>query len=150
MKKERIIIFAIFLLSIILLNLFAISASDPFGLSDKISPDMLILLYALLPLIILLIFSILAIRKGSKTLLSLQLFIWWIYTLYIGVKVYAFLDYYLNLGFISRELIDKLVDVSLMENSSSYLIGIVVNVIVGLYMGIYNSKIVRIFGRINR
>jgi hypothetical protein len=150
MKKERILIFAIFLLTIILINLFLISAADPFRLSDYINPDVLIVLFALLPAIILFLFSIIAIRKGSRTLVSLQLFLWWIYLLFVGVKVYAYLDIYLNLGFMSKDLINKIVDISLVESSNAYLLAIVINAIVAFYMSFYNSKVVKILGGINR
>ncbi len=151
MKKEKRITSVIFLSITLLISIFLINAADPLGLTDKLDPDLLQFLYAIAPLIVLFIFSIISIVKANRTLMALQLLLWWVYTIFILVKVFAYFDIIWNFGFLGTEISKTLITFPTEGKEYSWsVIGLFINAIVGLFMSLKNSYITSMFGKATR
>lgn len=147
MKKETILLFII---SAILINLTLILASNPIEDVFSSSFDMGIMgfILSLVPALILLFITYVSLKKANRALMVLQLLLWWVFTIYVSLKAFAFLNVYFNLGFMPKIAIDFFTtnEVPIEETQHYwYVISIYANTVIGLIMSFGNEIIAKIF-----
>jgi hypothetical protein len=149
MKKKRMIVLLAFLLSITLICICLVSASNPYEqIISKFGSGIEGMIISLIPVIVLLLFTYISARKGIRGFLMLQTLIWWIFAIYFTAKAGSFLAVYLKFNFLPKTIIDFF-NTNIPSNSSEYLwfyISIFGNAIVSLIMAFNNKKIIKVMG----
>ncbi len=150
MKKEIIILLTI---PAILINLTLILASNSFEdiFSSSFDIGVLGFILNLIPAMILLIITYISFKKASRSLMTIQLLLWWIFTIYVCLRAFAFLNLYLNLGFMPKVAIDffTINNVPIDENQHYwYVLSIFINAGIGLIMSFGNGIFMKFFTKI--
>lgn len=103
----------------------------------------------LIPVLILGLFTIMSYRNGNRFSLFFQQWLWWAYAIYILVKDYAFLDQVLGLGgFSTSTFVQYVVTVpKVQEIYSWFLLSLIVNTCISIYMSTKNADFGRLFIR---
>ena len=146
MKKETILSLALF---VILINLTLILASNPFEdiFSSRFETGVMGLMITLLPAIFLLFLTYISLRRANRTLMSIQLLLWYVFTIYMCFRALAYLDPYLNLGFTPKVIINFFTTDNVPFNAAEkywFQMSIYVNAIIGLIMSFGNGMLRKI------
>ena len=151
MKKEKTLLILISL-NFILLSIFLINASNPFeDLISNFNLGVLGFIISLIPMLILLFITYLSIRKASRLLMTIQLLLWWIFTIYMCLRAFSFLSVTLNLGFIPSDILNFFTTSNVPTNENQhywYMLSIYANAIIGLIMSFANSIVLKIMLKI--
>ena len=147
MKKETILLFSVI---IILINLVLVLASNPFEdmFSSRFETGVVGFIISMIPLAFLLILTYISFRKANRTLMSIQLLLWYVFTAYVCIRAFSYLDIYLNLGFLPSEVIKFFTTDNVPVNETEkywYQMSIFVNAAVGLLMSFGNKSFRKIF-----
>jgi len=148
MKKKSCIFLYVFALSIILISLYLVSASNPFeDFFTNSQTGILGFILSLVPVIVLSLITYLSLKKGSRSLMTLQVLLWWIFTVYFCFRAFAFLDVSNNLGFMPKNIIDFFISSTPTDDNQAYwyMLSIYVNAGIGLVVSLGNGVIRKIF-----
>ena len=151
MKKERNIIVLVFASIIILISIFLVSASNPFeDIFSNFETGIIGFIISLVPAIILMIITYISLKKAKVGLMIFQVLLWWIFTIYVCLRAFAFSNYYFNLGFMPQVAIDFFTTNNVPTDPNShywYVLSIYINAGIGLVMSLGNGVIRKIFIR---
>jgi len=151
MKKKSCIILLVFALSIVLISIFLVSATNPFeDIFSNFETGIVGFIISLVPVIILAIITYISLKKANVALMTLQIFLWWMFTIYACLRAFAFLDVSYNLGFMPQNIINFFITDSIPTDPNQnywYVLIIYVNAIIGLVMSFGNGVIRKIFLR---
>ena len=149
MKKEKSIILLVFALSIFFISLYLVSASNPYeDIFSNFDTGVIGFIISLIPAIILSIITYLSFKKANVGLMTLQILLWWIFTFYVCLRAFAFMNSSFNLGFMPQSAIDFLTtnNVPTDENQHYwYVLSIYANAGIGLIMSFGNGVLRKIF-----
>jgi len=149
MKKE---IIPLLTITGILISITLVMASNPFEdiFSSRFESGIAGFIISLIPLVILFVFTFVSYKKGNRTLMSLQFLLWWVFGIYMSMRALAYLDPYLNLGFLPKEFINYFTSENVPTNPeqlSWYVWSVMINATVGLMMMFGNDTFRKIVMR---
>jgi len=151
MKKERSIILLVFALILVLTSLFLISASNPYeDIFSNFETGIIGFIISMVPAIILMIITYISLKKAKVSLMTFQILLWIVFTIYMCLRASAFSNYYLNLGFMPQYAIDFFTTNNVPTDPNAhywYVLSIYVNAGLGLIMTFGNGVIRKIFIR---
>jgi hypothetical protein len=141
-KHNFILILVITLLSINLIFAFSIDDYIPKGNSDAMT-----FLFAIAPLLIMLLVSFVALRSRSRMMVSIQFLLWWILAVYYVLKLLIWFDAYANIGLFSKSFASFLYSepASGTKESDFYFYAMIINGIGSLFFAIKNNVLVKTF-----
>ena len=151
MKKERSIVLLVFASIIILISLFLVSASNPFeDIFSNFETGIIGFIISLVPAIILIIITYISLKRAKVGLMTLQLLLWIVFTIYMCLRASAFSNLEYNLGFMPQAAIDFFTTDNVPTDPDGhywYVLSIYVNAGIGLIMSFGNGVIRKIFIR---
>lgn len=149
MKKELVLLFTI---PAILINVVLVLASNQFeNIFSNFDMGIIGFFISLIPAIILLMITYASFKKASVGLMTFQVLLWWLFTLYVFVRAFAFLDYDFNLGFMPKNLVDFFITDNVPTDPDGYFwyqTSIYINAAIGLIMTFGNGVFRRILVRV--